>query len=119
MGSALSEAHWLRCSPGAGTIACGTLPQLCILEGTALSYSKQFLHRACAAAALMATFCCFLHHAVVTVTVRVLMKACSKHGCGFFGSGGFIIFEIEEGQVRQWTLHSQLHKAFSTLCQNE
>lgn len=36
--------------------------------------------------------------AVVSVTVRILMKACSKHGCGFFGSGGFIIFEIEEGQ---------------------
>lgn len=26
------------------------------------------------------------------------MKACAKHGCGFFGSGGFIYFEIEEGQ---------------------
>lgn len=26
------------------------------------------------------------------------MKACTKHDCGFFGSGGFIIFEIEEGQ---------------------
>lgn len=36
---------------------------------------------------------------VVSVTVRVLMKVCSRHGCGFFGSGGFIIFEIEEGQV--------------------
>ena len=35
---------------------------------------------------------------VVSITVRVLMKACSHTGCGFFGSGGFIIFEIAEGQ---------------------
>lgn len=34
----------------------------------------------------------------MSVTVRVLMKLCSTNGCGFFGSGGFIIFEIEEGQ---------------------
>mmetsp|Transcript_23545 Transcript_23545/g.51672 ORF Transcript_23545/g.51672 Transcript_23545/m.51672 type:complete len:861 (+) Transcript_23545:337-2919(+) len=40
----------------------------------------------------------FFTTAVVSVTVRVLMKACSRTGCGFFGSGGFIIFEISEGQ---------------------
>ncbi len=37
--------------------------------------------------------------AVVSVCVRALMKAtCSKDSCGFFGSGGFIIFEVTEGQ---------------------
>ncbi len=36
---------------------------------------------------------------VVSVTLRVLMKMCSKNGCGTFGSGGFIIFEVKEGQV--------------------
>jgi chloride channel 7 len=35
---------------------------------------------------------------VVSVTVRVLMKLCKDGSCGFFGSGGFIIFEITEGQ---------------------
>ncbi|KAG2496165.1 hypothetical protein HYH03_005767 [Edaphochlamys debaryana] len=40
----------------------------------------------------------FFTTAVVSVAIRVLMKACSSHGCGFFGSGGFIIFEIQEGQ---------------------
>ncbi|GLC67770.1 hypothetical protein PLESTF_000605500 [Pleodorina starrii] len=40
----------------------------------------------------------FFTTAVVSVSIRVLMKACSVNGCGFFGSGGFIIFEIQEGQ---------------------
>ncbi|MEW5313527.1 MAG: hypothetical protein WDW38_005088 [Sanguina aurantia] len=40
----------------------------------------------------------FFTTAVVSVSIRVLMKACSTHGCGFFGSGGFIIFKISEGQ---------------------
>ncbi|GIL91065.1 hypothetical protein Vretimale_9495 [Volvox reticuliferus] len=40
----------------------------------------------------------FFTTAVVSVSIRVLMKACSSNGCGFFGSGGFIIFEIQEGQ---------------------
>lgn len=35
---------------------------------------------------------------MVSVAIRVLMKACSANGCGFFGSGGFIYFEIQEGQ---------------------
>lgn len=36
---------------------------------------------------------------VVSVSIRVIMKRCWKqNGCGFFGSGGFIYFEIEEGQ---------------------
>ncbi|PNW88649.1 hypothetical protein CHLRE_01g038700v5 [Chlamydomonas reinhardtii] len=40
----------------------------------------------------------FFTTAVVSVAIRVLMKACSANGCGFFGSGGFIYFEIQEGQ---------------------
>ncbi|KAG2444895.1 hypothetical protein HXX76_001631 [Chlamydomonas incerta] len=40
----------------------------------------------------------FFTTAVVSVAIRVLMKACSSNGCGFFGSGGFIYFEIQEGQ---------------------
>ncbi|KAF5829363.1 putative chloride channel protein CLC-d [Dunaliella salina] len=36
--------------------------------------------------------------AVVSVTVRALMKTCSADGCGVFGSGGLIIYEISEGQ---------------------
>ncbi len=35
---------------------------------------------------------------MVSITVRVLMKLCKDGSCGFFGSGGFIIFEITEGQ---------------------
>ena len=39
-------------------------------------------------------------HTVVSVTIRILMKACGSQGCGFFGSGaGFIYYEVEEGQV--------------------
>ncbi len=35
----------------------------------------------------------------MSVSIRVIMKRCWKqNGCGFFGSGGFIYFEIEEGQ---------------------
>ncbi|KAJ9530379.1 hypothetical protein QJQ45_000747 [Haematococcus lacustris] len=42
----------------------------------------------------------FFTTAVVSVTVRMLIKAsCSSDGqCGFFGSGGFIIFEVKQGQ---------------------
>eukprot|EP00798_Chlamydomonas_sp_ICE-L_P013668 gene13668-19556_t len=40
----------------------------------------------------------FFTTAVVSVTVRLTQKVCSKQGCGFFGAGGFIIFEIAEGQ---------------------
>jgi chloride channel 7 len=37
--------------------------------------------------------------AVVSVTVRVLMNLCAAgDSCGFFGAGGFIYFEIREGQ---------------------
>jgi H+/Cl- antiporter ClcA len=40
-----------------------------------------------------------LWFAVVSVSVRVLMKmTCTQDSCGFFGSGGFIIFEVSEGQ---------------------
>ncbi len=42
----------------------------------------------------------FFTTAVVSVSVHLLMKACNNNGCGFFGSGGFIIFEVKEGQVR-------------------
>jgi hypothetical protein len=31
------------------------------------------------------------------------MSLCKDRSCGFFGSGGFIIFEITEGQVREGT----------------
>mmetsp|Transcript_13825 Transcript_13825/g.37368 ORF Transcript_13825/g.37368 Transcript_13825/m.37368 type:complete len:858 (-) Transcript_13825:79-2652(-) len=41
---------------------------------------------------------CFFTTAVVSVTVRALMKTCSANGCGVFGSGGLIIYEISEGQ---------------------
>ncbi|KAG1653076.1 hypothetical protein FOA52_007509 [Chlamydomonas sp. UWO 241] len=40
----------------------------------------------------------FFTTAVVSVSVRVLMGMCGTEGCGFFGSGGFIIFEITQGQ---------------------
>ncbi|GAX72881.1 hypothetical protein CEUSTIGMA_g336.t1 [Chlamydomonas eustigma] len=40
----------------------------------------------------------FFTTAIVSVVVRIFMKACVDNSCGFFGSGGFIIFEIAEGQ---------------------
>lgn len=50
-------------------------------------------------AACMRAHACL--HAVVSVVIKMLMKACTRHACGFFGSGGFIyIYEISEGQVR-------------------
>ncbi|KAI8468319.1 MAG: chloride channel [Monoraphidium minutum] len=41
----------------------------------------------------------FFTTAVVSVAVRVFMKACAADtACGFFGSGGLIVYEIEGGQ---------------------
>jgi hypothetical protein len=44
--------------------------------------------------------------AVLCCAVRALMRVCqSSQGqqgtCGFFGSGGYLLYEITEGQVRQ------------------
>lgn len=40
----------------------------------------------------------FFTTAVVSVSVRVLMKMCTGQSCGLFGTGDFIIFKIHEGQ---------------------
>lgn len=33
------------------------------------------------------------------MSLRMMMKLCGGSNCGYFGSGGYIIFEISEGQV--------------------
>ena len=40
----------------------------------------------------------FFTCAVVVVTLKAAMTLCDDGACGHFGSGGFIIFEIQEGQ---------------------
>ncbi|KAF8058892.1 CLC-D [Scenedesmus sp. PABB004] len=43
----------------------------------------------------------FFTTAVVSVTVRTLMRLCSAEktgACGFFGAGGYLLYEITEGQ---------------------
>jgi len=49
----------------------------------------------------------FFTTAVVSVVVRTMFKLCTGTTCGYFGSGGFIIFEIREGQADY-----QLHELF-------
>mmetsp|Transcript_11530 Transcript_11530/g.32699 ORF Transcript_11530/g.32699 Transcript_11530/m.32699 type:complete len:826 (+) Transcript_11530:309-2786(+) len=41
----------------------------------------------------------FFTTAVVSVCLRIMMKWCGASNCGYFGSGGYIIFEISQGQV--------------------
>lgn len=41
---------------------------------------------------------CFFGNAVVHITLRALRTWCEDGGCGKFGKGGFIIFNIKEGQ---------------------
>jgi len=41
----------------------------------------------------------FFTTAVVSVSLRVMIKWCGSNNCGYFGSGGYIIFEISQGQV--------------------
>mmetsp|Transcript_33733 Transcript_33733/g.86204 ORF Transcript_33733/g.86204 Transcript_33733/m.86204 type:complete len:833 (-) Transcript_33733:225-2723(-) len=41
----------------------------------------------------------FFTTAVVSVSLRMMIKACGGSNCGYFGSGGYIIFEISMGQV--------------------
>eukprot|EP01025_Chloroclados_australasicus_P054300 TRINITY_DN6431_c0_g1_i5.p2 TRINITY_DN6431_c0_g1~~TRINITY_DN6431_c0_g1_i5.p2 ORF type:complete len:402 (-),score=33.35 TRINITY_DN6431_c0_g1_i5:272-1477(-) len=41
----------------------------------------------------------FFTTAVVSLTIRLLMKICSGTSCGFFGEGGYIIFEISDAQT--------------------
>eukprot|EP00803_Ostreobium_quekettii_P009051 evm.model.scf_1646.2 EVM.evm.TU.scf_1646.2 scf_1646:9021-11405(-) len=41
----------------------------------------------------------FFTTAVVSVVLRVLIRRCeNQKSCGFFGSGGFIVFEVDEAQ---------------------
>ena len=45
----------------------------------------------------------FFTTAVVSVTIRALMNTCAgEEDCGFFGGGGFIIFDINDGQSKYW-----------------
>ena len=48
----------------------------------------------------------FFTTAVVSVGMMMLMKACTEN-CGFFGSGGSIIFEIQQGQDN-WEIYELL-----------
>jgi chloride channel 7 len=57
------------------------------LEETSSWWSHRLLWRA------------FFTTAVVSVVVRSSAKLCAGKSCGYFGSGGFIIFEMREGQV--------------------
>lgn len=41
----------------------------------------------------------FYTNAIVMLTLRGLLNFCSNNRCGFFSVGGFIIFEIREGQT--------------------
>jgi len=41
---------------------------------------------------------CFFGNAIVHITLRALRTWCEDGGCGKFGKGGFIIFNIKEGQ---------------------
>ena len=45
----------------------------------------------------------FFTTAVVSVVIRALMNTCKgEEDCGFFGGGGFIIFDINDGQSQYW-----------------
>eukprot|EP00959_Pyramimonas_sp_CCMP1952_P271812 5683362-Pyramimonas_sp.AAC.1 len=78
--------HWRRAPVGAVLFA---------LEEAASWWGNALLWKA------------FFTTAVVSVVVRTMFKLCTGTACGYFGSGGFIIFEIREGQADY-----QLHELF-------
>ena len=51
----------------------------------------------------------FFTTAIVSVTIRALMNSCKgEEDCGFFGGGGFIIFNTNEGGQSQYWLYELL-----------
>ncbi|CAG9467135.1 unnamed protein product [Pedinophyceae sp. YPF-701] len=78
----------VTCGSAAGVTAAFRAPVggvLFALEEGASFWRSQLLWR------------CFFTTAVVSVTVRMLVKLCHGSNCGVFGSGGFIIFEVGHG----------------------
>ena len=73
------------------------------LEETSSWWSHRLLWRA------------FFTTAVVSVVVRSSAKLCAGKSCGYFGSGGFIIFEMREGQVGDNEPTSRVSLALSSL----
>jgi len=84
------QRELVTCGGSAGVAAAFRAPVggvLFALEEGASFWSNPLLWRA------------FYTTAVVVVALRGLLKACSDGACGYFGGGGFIIFEIRDGQA--------------------
>ena len=84
------QRDMVTCGGVAGVAAAFRAPVggvLFALEEASSWWSNQVLWRA------------FFTTAVVSVSLRMMMKLCGGNNCGYFGSGGYIIFEISQGQV--------------------
>eukprot|EP00241_Pyramimonas_parkeae_P016914 CAMPEP_0114281078 /NCGR_PEP_ID=MMETSP0059-20121206/2786_1 /TAXON_ID=36894 /ORGANISM="Pyramimonas parkeae, Strain CCMP726" /LENGTH=755 /DNA_ID=CAMNT_0001401535 /DNA_START=189 /DNA_END=2456 /DNA_ORIENTATION=- len=87
----VDQRELVTCGATAGVAAAFRSPVggvLFALEEATSWWSNQLLWRS------------FFTTAVVSVVVRTTMKMCGGKQCGYFGEvGGFIIFEMREGQV--------------------
>lgn len=79
--------NFVTCGAAAGVAAAFRAPVgglLFALEQLNSSWSEQLL------------LTCFFTTAIVSITIRMIMRICNQGGCGFFGDGEAIIFHIAE-----------------------
>lgn len=79
--------NFVTCGAAAGVAAAFRAPVgglLFALEQLTTNWSEQLL------------LTCFFTTAIVSITIRMIMRICNQGGCGFFGEGDAIIFHIAE-----------------------
>ena len=90
--------NFVTCGAAAGVAAAFRAPVgglLFALEQLSSSWSEQLL------------LTCFFTTAIVSITIRMIMRICNQGGCGFFGEGDAIIFHIAEQDAQVRTPHRQ------------